>query len=88
MPNIWLRNTANVYNPQRDGRVDVDNEGTEVLGPRCPPTIDEVEQATAFEIACRLVFVSMIMASIQINGIILPMLSKIYKCLFVFPSIM
>ncbi|CAG9135316.1 unnamed protein product [Plutella xylostella] len=51
IPNMWLRNTANYYDPQSEGRVDLD-DGAEPLEPRCPPTIDEVEQATAFEIAC------------------------------------
>ncbi|GBP23748.1 Transcriptional adapter 1 [Eumeta japonica] len=51
VPNMWLRNSANVYDPQSDGRVTVD-DGADALGPRCPPTIDEMEQATAMEIAC------------------------------------
>ncbi|XP_061706617.1 transcriptional adapter 1-like [Cydia pomonella] len=51
MPNMWLRNTAKLYDPQGDGRVEVD-DAVDGLGPRCPPTIDEVEHATAYEIAC------------------------------------
>ncbi|KAJ2950769.1 hypothetical protein O0L34_g9033 [Tuta absoluta] len=51
VPNMWLRNTSKLYDPQCDGRVNVD-DGPDALGPRCPPTIDEVEQSTAFEIAC------------------------------------
>lgn len=51
-PNMWLRNTAKLYDPQSGGRVNVD-DGPDALGPRCPPTIDEMEQAAAFEIACR-----------------------------------
>lgn len=50
-PNMWLRNTAKLYDPQSEGRVNVD-DGPDALGPRCPPTIDEMEQAAAFEIAC------------------------------------
>ncbi|XP_021193234.1 transcriptional adapter 1 [Helicoverpa armigera] len=52
MPNMWLRNTAKHYDPQREGRVSVDEGMTDLLGPRCPPTIDEMEHAAAFEIAC------------------------------------
>ncbi|KAI8440037.1 hypothetical protein MSG28_001470 [Choristoneura fumiferana] len=51
MPNMWLRNSAKLYDPQNDGRVDVD-DAADALGPRCPPTIDEVEHSAAFEIAC------------------------------------
>lgn len=52
IPNMWLRNTANIYDPLREGRLTI-NDGPEILGPSCPPTIEEVEQAAAFEIACR-----------------------------------
>lgn len=52
VPNMWLRNSAGLYDPQGEGRVSVD-DGLEALEPRCPPTIDEVEQAAAYEIACR-----------------------------------
>lgn len=52
MPNMWLRNTSKLYDPQYEGRVNVD-DGIDALGPRCPPTIDEVEQSAAYEIACR-----------------------------------
>ncbi|KAG6448064.1 hypothetical protein O3G_MSEX005307 [Manduca sexta] len=52
VPNMWLRNTAKLYDPQFEGRVEVD-DGADALGPRCPPTIDEMEQSAAFEIACR-----------------------------------
>ncbi|XP_026746438.1 transcriptional adapter 1-like [Trichoplusia ni] len=52
MPNMWLRNTAKLYDPQTEGRVNVDEGMTDLLGPRCPPTIDEMEHAAAFEIAC------------------------------------
>ncbi|OWR46404.1 hypothetical protein KGM_205158 [Danaus plexippus plexippus] len=51
MPNMWLRNTNNLYDPQTDGRVNLD-DSLDALGPRCPPTIDEVEQHAAYEIAC------------------------------------
>ncbi|XP_049865384.1 transcriptional adapter 1-like [Pectinophora gossypiella] len=51
IPNMWLRNSSKVYDPQGEGRVSVD-DGVDALGPRCPPTIDEVEHAAAFEIAC------------------------------------
>ncbi|XP_068627827.1 transcriptional adapter 1-like [Battus philenor] len=51
VPNIWLRNTSKLYDPQNEGRVGLD-DSTDALGPRCPPTIDEVEQSTALEIAC------------------------------------
>ncbi|CAH0397315.1 unnamed protein product [Chilo suppressalis] len=51
MPNMWLRNTSKLYDPQEEGRVNVD-DGPDALAPRCPPTIDEVEQSAAFEIAC------------------------------------
>ncbi|XP_059060273.1 transcriptional adapter 1-like [Achroia grisella] len=51
MPNMWLRNSSKLYDPQFEGRVNVD-DGADALGPRCPPTIDEVEQSAAFEIAC------------------------------------
>ncbi|KAH9641573.1 hypothetical protein HF086_017097 [Spodoptera exigua] len=52
VPNMWLRNSAKLYDPQRDGRVSVDEGMTDLLGPRCPPTIDEMEHSAAFEIAC------------------------------------
>lgn len=52
MPNMWLRNTAKLYDPQAEGRVNIDDT-PDGLGPRCPPTIDEVEHSAAFEIACR-----------------------------------
>ncbi|CAK1551657.1 unnamed protein product [Leptosia nina] len=51
MPNMWLRSVNKLYDPQSEGRVNVD-EGTDGLGPRCPPTIDEVEHSAAYEIAC------------------------------------
>ncbi|XP_045763968.1 transcriptional adapter 1-like [Maniola jurtina] len=51
MPNMWLRNSSLLYDPQNEGRVDLD-DSVDALGPRCPPTIDEVEQSAAFEIAC------------------------------------
>lgn len=51
MPNMWLRNTSKLYDPQFEGRVSVDDE--DGLAPRCPPTIDEVEQSATFEISCR-----------------------------------
>ncbi|XP_047545660.1 transcriptional adapter 1-like isoform X1 [Vanessa atalanta] len=51
MPNIWLRNSNKLYDPQNDGRINLD-DSVDALGPRCPPTIDEVEHSTAFEIAC------------------------------------
>ncbi|XP_052751636.1 transcriptional adapter 1-like [Galleria mellonella] len=51
VPNMWLRNSSKLYDPQFEGRVNVD-DGADALGPRCPPTIDEVEQSAAFEIAC------------------------------------
>ncbi|KAM3968006.1 transcriptional adapter 1 [Aphomia sociella] len=51
MPNMWLRNSSKLYDPQLEGRVNVD-DGADALGPRCPPTIDEMEQSAAFEIAC------------------------------------
>lgn len=52
MPNMWLRNSTKLYDPQSEGRVNVD-DGVDALGPRCPPTIDEMEHSAAFEIACR-----------------------------------
>lgn len=52
MPNMWLRNSGMLYDPQNEGRVQVD-DSVDALGPRCPPTIDEVEHSAAFEIACR-----------------------------------
>ncbi|KAJ8726868.1 hypothetical protein PYW08_015265 [Mythimna loreyi] len=52
VPNMWLRNTTKLYDPQREGRVSVDEGMTDLLGPRCPPTIDEMEHSAAFEIAC------------------------------------
>lgn len=52
MPNMWLRNTNKLYDPQNEGRVGLD-DSSDVLGPRCPPTIDEVEQSAVHEIACR-----------------------------------
>ncbi|XP_038213630.1 transcriptional adapter 1-like [Zerene cesonia] len=51
MPNMWLRGTNKLYDPQSEGRVIVD-DGVDALGPRCPPTIDEVEHSAAYEIAC------------------------------------
>lgn len=51
MPNMWLRNSAKLYDPQSWGRVNVD-DGVDSLGPRCPPTIDEMEHSAVFEIAC------------------------------------
>ncbi|XP_047519694.1 transcriptional adapter 1-like [Pieris napi] len=51
MPNMWLRSVNKLYDPQSDGRVNVD-DGPDALGPRCPPTIDEVEHSAAYEIAC------------------------------------
>lgn len=55
VPNMWLRNSNKLYDPQSDGRVELD-DSPDALGPRCPPTIDEVEHSAAFEIACRQVF--------------------------------
>lgn len=52
MPNMWLRNSSMLYDPQSEGRVQVD-DSVDALGPRCPPTIDEVEHSAAYEIACR-----------------------------------
>lgn len=51
VPNMWLRNSNKLYDPQNYGRVHLD-DSMDALGPRCPPTIDEVEHSTAFEIAC------------------------------------
>ncbi|KPJ20406.1 Transcriptional adapter 1 [Papilio machaon] len=51
MPNMWLRNSNKLYDPQSEGRVGLD-DSNDVLGPRCPPTIDEVEQSAVLEIAC------------------------------------
>ncbi|CAH0717324.1 unnamed protein product, partial [Brenthis ino] len=51
MPNMWLRNTNKLYDPQSEGRINLD-DSVDGLGPRCPPTIDEVEQSAVFEIAC------------------------------------
>ncbi|XP_041972833.1 transcriptional adapter 1-like [Aricia agestis] len=51
VPNMWLRNSNKLYDPQSEGRVGLDDSG-EALGPRCPPTLDEVEHSAAFEIAC------------------------------------
>ncbi|KAL4710303.1 hypothetical protein ACJJTC_011119 [Scirpophaga incertulas] len=51
MPNMWLRNTSKLYDPQLEGRVHID-DGPDALAPRCPPTIDEVEHSAAYEIAC------------------------------------
>ncbi|XP_053599903.1 transcriptional adapter 1-like [Plodia interpunctella] len=51
VPNMWLRNTSKLYDPQLEGRVNLD-DSFDALGPRCPPTIDEVEHSAAFEIAC------------------------------------
>ncbi|XP_072942065.1 transcriptional adapter 1-like [Epargyreus clarus] len=50
-PNMWLRNCNIPYDPQAEGRVTLD-ESTDVLGPRLPPTLDEMEQSAAYEIAC------------------------------------
>lgn len=54
VPNMWLRNSNKLYDPQGDGRVELD-DSPDALGFRCPPTIDEVEHSAAFEIACRYV---------------------------------
>ncbi|CAK1578177.1 unnamed protein product [Parnassius mnemosyne] len=51
MSNMWLRNSNKLYDPQGEGRVNLD-DSTDALGPRCPPTIDEVEQSAVLEIAC------------------------------------
>lgn len=52
MPNMWLRNTTKLYDPQSEGRLNVDDDMSDCLGPRCPPTIDEMEHSAVFEIAC------------------------------------
>ncbi|XP_075972725.1 transcriptional adapter 1-2-like [Anticarsia gemmatalis] len=52
MPNLWLRNSLKLYDPQSEGRLNVDEGMSDCLGPRCPPTIDEMEHSAAFEIAC------------------------------------
>ncbi|XP_063823867.1 transcriptional adapter 1-like [Ostrinia nubilalis] len=53
VPNMWLRNSSKLYDPQFEGRVNVE-DGADGLAPRCPPTIDEVEHSAAMEIACSL----------------------------------
>ncbi|XP_050678986.1 transcriptional adapter 1-like [Leptidea sinapis] len=51
IPNMWLRSRNKLYDPQSEGRVCVDDD-VDAMGPRCPPTIDEVEHSAAYEIAC------------------------------------
>lgn len=78
MPNMWLRNTNKLYDPQSEGRIDLD-DSVDGLGPRCPPTIDEVEQSAVFEIACRYIIIVKYLFNFLFENLIMPFYFTIEK---------